>query len=410
MPHILFISYDGLTDPLGQSQIIPYLSGLTKYGYRFTVISCEKPDRFNQYEQKINNLLFQVAIRWVPLKYHKNPPVISAIYDLGKIKRTAHKLHSEDPFDMVHTRSGTPALAGLWLKKKLGIKFLNDIRDFYSDSRVDSGQWKQNNPVFNFVYQYFKKKEQAELSQSDGIICLTQKSKTIIKSSSVFPRNIPLKVIPCSVDTYLFDPESIKESEKSTYKNKLGIRDEDYIISYLGSIGTWYLTDELMQFFKVILKKIPSARLLFISHDKIEDIQALIKKTAIPEKKVIITKATRTEVPLLLSISKYSVFFIKPCYSKQASSPTKHGEMMSMGIPVITNTGVGDLQEIIEKTESGFLIKEFNQSASEDIVDKMISTTFCREKIRSSALKYYDLNNAIMNYKNVYDTILLQLN
>ena len=27
---ILYISYDGITDPLGQSQILPYIIGLTK--------------------------------------------------------------------------------------------------------------------------------------------------------------------------------------------------------------------------------------------------------------------------------------------------------------------------------------------------------------------------------------------
>ncbi|MEI9956314.1 MAG: hypothetical protein WDM90_08440 [Ferruginibacter sp.] len=50
-------------------------------------------------------------------------------------------------------------------------------------------------------------------------------------------------------------------------------------------------------------------------------------------------------MPLLLSLSQFSVFFIKPCYSKQSSSPTKHGEIMAMGIPLITNSGVGDVEK-----------------------------------------------------------------
>ncbi len=32
--HILYISYDGMTDPLGQSQVLPYLKGLAKKGYK----------------------------------------------------------------------------------------------------------------------------------------------------------------------------------------------------------------------------------------------------------------------------------------------------------------------------------------------------------------------------------------
>jgi hypothetical protein len=44
MKNILYIAYDGMTDPLGQSQVLPYISGLSKLGYQFTLISCEKPE------------------------------------------------------------------------------------------------------------------------------------------------------------------------------------------------------------------------------------------------------------------------------------------------------------------------------------------------------------------------------
>ena len=41
--NILYLSYDGMTDPLGQSQVLPYLIGLTKEGFTFHIISFEKP-------------------------------------------------------------------------------------------------------------------------------------------------------------------------------------------------------------------------------------------------------------------------------------------------------------------------------------------------------------------------------
>src|SRR5438874_2415318 len=47
---ILFISYDGMTDPLGQSQVIPYLANLSKFGYRFTIFSCDKPLKYHEFE------------------------------------------------------------------------------------------------------------------------------------------------------------------------------------------------------------------------------------------------------------------------------------------------------------------------------------------------------------------------
>ena len=43
--NVLFISYDGMTDPLGGSQVIPYLRGLAAHGHSITIVSAEKPER-----------------------------------------------------------------------------------------------------------------------------------------------------------------------------------------------------------------------------------------------------------------------------------------------------------------------------------------------------------------------------
>jgi hypothetical protein len=52
---------------------------------------------------------------------------------------------------------------------------------------------------------------------------------------------------------------------------------------------------------------------------------------------------------LNISLFDTSIFFIRPTYSKKASSPTKQGEIMAMGIPLICNYGVGDTDEIVKK-------------------------------------------------------------
>jgi glycosyltransferase involved in cell wall biosynthesis len=407
MKHILFISYDGMTDPLGQSQVIPYLIGLTKKGYRFTILSCEKNERYALYKNEIEKLLNPFPIEWVAIPYHRNPPVVSSAFDTFMLVRKAKKLHSKNKFDMVHTRPGTPALAGLWIKKKLGVKFLNDIRDFFAESRIDSGAWNKNNFIYKSVYRFFKQKENEAVEKSDGIICLTYKAKKIITSWPQYKTNIPLDVIPCSVEMNLFDPEKINLQEKLKFKTELNISDDDFIFSYLGSIGSWYLTDELLSFFKVVSKKISHAKFLFISPDKHEIILNAAKRNGLDQNKIIIKKAKRTEVPVLLSFSKFSAFFIKPCYSKQASSPTKHGEIMAMGIPVITNSGVGDVADIVERSKSGIVIKNFNEEEYEAVANRIAEgISFDKTLIKNAALEYYNLENAVEKYDKIYETIL----
>ncbi len=407
MQNILFISYDGMTDPLGQSQVIPYLAGLTKYGYRFTILSCEKPEKYSLHKNEIESLLESFSIKWVPIKYHKIPAVFSTIYDVYHLKKKARKLHAKEKFDMVHTRAGIPALVGLWMKKKYGVKFLNDIREFYADSRAEGKIWETKNFFYKKIYHFFKQKESEEVTISDGIVCLTRAAENIIKKWTEYKNEIPLQVIPCSVDTNLFDPEKIDNSKKNILKNELKIKEEDFIFSYLGSIGSWYLIDEMMQFFKIISDNIPNSKFLFISPAEHKTIIATANKFGLKENKLIIKQAERNEVPVLLSFSKYSVFFIKPCYSKQSSSPTKHGEIMAMGIPVITNSGIGDVAEIVEKYHSGIVLKELNEFEFESIAELICSKNdFKPNEIRNAAKEFYDLENAIEKYHGIYREIL----
>ena len=407
MPRVLFISYDGMTDPLGQSQVIPYLTGLSRLGYDFTILSCEKSANYLLHKKEIENLLRFFGIKWVPIAYHKKPPVFSTVYDVIRLYRKAKKLHLQITFDMVHTRPGIPALIGLKMKKRFGIKFLNDIREFYADSRIDGGIWNSKSFLYKRIYHFFKQKENEAVQRSDGIVCLTYTGEKIIRQWGQYKKNMPLTVIPCSVDMNLFDREKVNMIQKSKFKNELNIQEDDFIISYLGSVGSWYLIDEMIRFFKIISDKIPAAKFLFISSGEHEAITQTAHKHGLIANKIMVKQATRKEIPALLSFSKYSVFFIKPCYSKQSSSPTKHGEIMAMGIPVITNNGVGDVANIVQKYQSGIVLKELNEKEFNSVAEIINEgTTFDKHNIRTGALEYYSLTNAIEKYKNIYKKII----
>ena len=408
MKKILFISYDGMTDPLGQSQVIPYLQGLSKKGFHFYLLSCEKPEAYEKNKEAVRKMLSGYNIEWHPIKYTKKPPVLSTIKDILHLRKKAKQIHNQHAIDMVHTRPGIPALIGLMMKKKYGLKFLHDIREFYADSRVEGGIWNIKNPLFRGIYNYFKQKEKEELQLCDGIVCLTYAAEKITMALPEYKKETPLKVIPCSVDLGLFNPDNISTEQQQLVRRGLGIGENDFIVSYLGSIGGWYMTNEMMRFCKLLLDKKPKAKFLFISPHLHDVIEAEAAKHELPAEKIIVKQGSRHEVPLLLSLSNYSLFFIKPCYSKLSSSPTKHGEIMAMGIPVITNSGVGDVGGIVEKYKSGFVVDEFSDKAFAGVIDKMVERNFFdTNNIRNGAVECYSLDKAVDLYEEVYNKVFL---
>lgn len=404
---VLYISYDGMTDPLGQSQVLPYLTGLSQKGIQYTLISFEKSERFQKEKEIIGSICKEYGINWIPLPYTKKPPVLSTIKDIRNLKRTVKTLHKQNNFDIVHCRSYIPALAGVWMQKKWGIKFIFDMRGFWADERVDGGLWNLKNPVFNFVYKYFKKRERLFLSKADYVISLTQNAKKNIHGrTDILNQPIPIQVIPCCVDLSLFEPQNINLSNQNRLKADLSIPGGVKVICYIGSIGTWYLLTEMLAFFKRYLQKFPDSIFLFVTKDAPQKILGEAKHVGIAETSIRIRPAARKEVPLFISICDFSIFFIKPAFSKKASSPTKQGEIMAMGKPVVCNSDVGDTDYVVQKYQSGIVVDQFSDEAYDNSIEQFSQQSFNSELIRKGAEDFYSLEKGLKSYWEVYKSVL----
>ncbi|MBI1838610.1 MAG: glycosyltransferase [Flavobacteriia bacterium] len=401
--HVLYLSYDGMTDPLGQSQVLPYLIGLSKHGFKFHIISFEKRSRFELHKEHIQQICDANGIVWHPLKYSEGNPVFSTVWDIYKMKKQALKLHKEFNFELTHCRSYISALIGLSMKRKHNVKFVFDMRGFWADERVDGGLWDLDNPIFKKIYNYFKKKEISYFNESDYTISLTHNGKKEIESWKVFQTAKPkIQVIPCCVDLELFKPESIDEKDQEVLRKKIGISKQDYIIGYVGSIGTWYMLSEMLDFFKFYKERNQKAKFLFVTGEKPETIRKELTYKKIDEKDVIITSCLHKEVPLNISLFNESIFFIRPTYSKKASSPTKQGEIMAMGIPLICNSGVGDTDFVVEKYNAGSIISKFDAEAYSSIDAKKDLNI---EKIKKGAQEFYSLEEGVKKYLEVYQSL-----
>jgi glycosyltransferase involved in cell wall biosynthesis len=394
-----------MTDPLGQSQVIPYLQGLVKAGHSVWLLSCEKPARFEKEKITIAKLLSESSIEWLPIKYTSSPPVFSTLWDVNALKKAASECIEANEIDVLHCRSYISALVGEYAQKKYGTKWIFDMRGFWADERVDGGIWKLSNPLFKTIYNFFKRKEKDYLKKADAVISLTQNAKDEILSWKGFEKT-PITVIPCCADLSLFKMRSQQDETVISLRNELKIPDDSFVLSYLGSLGTWYMLDEMLDFFIVLKQKFPNAIFLFITGDSEEMVFAKSRSKGINDNSIRIRSAKRAEVPTYASISDASMFFIKPLFSKKASSPTKMGELMSLGIPLICNSGVGDVASILNDGGNGILIHEFNTSEYQKAVNELPhilenladSTIACAER-------YYSLKDGIQKYNGVYESI-----
>ena len=193
MKTVLYISYDGMTDPLGQSQVIPYLTGLAKRGHRITVLSCEKRHHFALLHERCEKALADSGIEWVHVPYSKRPPVLSTYFDLARMRRLGNKLSAGRQFDIVHCRTILSALIGQEMARRLGAKLIFDMRGFWADERVEGSLWNLSNPIYRRLFAYFKRKERQFFREADLVITLTARAKEFIKSPDYGPGDVDLE-------------------------------------------------------------------------------------------------------------------------------------------------------------------------------------------------------------------------
>ncbi len=351
---VLYLTYNGLCQPLGQSQVIPYLVGLSREGHAITVLSFEHyyEKDFEKEYQKVKAQLDNAGIGWIALKYHKYPRFFSSVYDImhGIIK--AILFYVQEPYYIVHARSYVPGMMALLLKKLLRTKFIFDMRGMMADEKVDAEQWTRKSTG----YKTAKWAERKMLINADAIVVLTDKIKTYLQSFAYI--NAPITTIPTCVDLNRFPQKN--EGQCEQIRKEIGISDR-IVIVYSGSIGTWYLFDKMVEFYKAIKAYEPKAHFLLLNKTEHDYSQRILNEHGIFPKDYTIKAVSPGDVYKYLWASDVGIFFIKPSFAKQSSSPTKLAEYLACGLPVIGNAGVGDIEEIILGHELGSLVYRFEE-------------------------------------------------
>ena len=393
-----------MTDPLGRSQVLPYLEGLAARGHEITLLSCEKPARMAADGAAVRSICDAARIDWQPVAYHKWPPILSGMLDVAVLKRRAGKRHRLKRFDLVHCRSYMAAIAGDWLKRKRGVPFLFDMRGFWADERVERGIWPTDNRLFRAAYSYFKRLEARFFRDADAIVSLTDSAKREIESWPADRRPAaPITVIPCCTDLALFG-ENARKARAATRK-RLGIAPKAPVLLYVGSIGGAYLSKEMFQLFRVYRRMHPDARFLFVSGHPRQDIEQMAVAEGIGPQELVVTAASRDEVPALIAAANIGVSFILATFSAKASCPTKFGEMLAMGVPVIANAGVGDISEIVRETGAGAIVDGYDETSLTQAINEAEAAEKDPQAVRAAAVRFFALEAGIERYDEIYRSI-----
>jgi glycosyltransferase involved in cell wall biosynthesis len=398
-----------MLDPLGQSQVLPYLRELTKRGVQFTLLSFERAKAFTPEGivdcRQLREKLKTQGIEWHWLRYHQRPSIPATIYDVWAGYRKAAPLVRRNRIEMVHARGHIPATIALALKRRFGIRMIFDLRGLMAEEYVDAKHWREG----GLPYRITKAAERRILTATDGIVTLTERIWPIIREwEGLRGRAVQHEVIPCCVDLSLF---KFSDDERMRRRSELKLGDKLTMV-YSGSLDGWYLTEQMADFFAAFLKHNREAHLLWLttgSHDRVRE---LMRARNVESGNYSVQAVASRDVPSYLAAADVGLAFIKRCVSKIASSPTKNGEYLACGLPLVINAGVGDSDQLINEWKAGVLIDDFSEAdflrAAREI-EEIIADREARKKARAVAESVFDLGTiAGERYASLYEKVLEQ--
>jgi glycosyltransferase involved in cell wall biosynthesis len=399
---VLFISYNGMLEPLGQTQVLPYLRELAKRGVKFTLLSFERDKAFTVEGQhacdELKRELSQQGIEWHWLRYHQRPSLPATAYDVVGGIRYASDLVRRNRIEMVHARSHIPATIALALKRKFGIKMIFDVRGLMAEEYVDARHW----PKDGLRYRITKTVERRIFAATDAVVTLTERIWPIIKEwDGLKGREIHHAVVPCCVDLSLF---KFDEQQRARLRSELNLGNRLTLV-YSGSLDGWYLTEEMADFFASVVGKQNDAHLLWLTMGSRDRVRQLMSERGIKEDNFSIHSVAPKEMPSYLAAGDVGISFIKRCFSKLASSPTKNAEYLACGLPIVINSGIGDSDTLPAIVIDDFNDRDFDTAWT--AIEAAVNDPDVRSKARAAAEEAFDLESVgAERYAHLYKSVL----
>jgi glycosyltransferase involved in cell wall biosynthesis len=389
MARVLYISYDGLLEPIGQSQILQYVERLAG-DHSIWLLTFEKPADMARSDLRTatEGRLRELGIRWTRLRYHKQPSGPATAFDMAIGTVVAFWIALRGRIQVTHARSYAPAIISLVLRKVLRAPFIFDMRGFWADQRLESGQWHAGP-----VYRTAKWFERQLLRSADVVISETEAAIDVMKALPYLAgRSQRFEVVATATNLDRF--QGVASAEGKTFE-----------AGFVGSLGVWYDLDKMLGFFALVRRLRPAARFLIVNQDAHERIRAALPKSGLDESCVEVRSARYDEVGAQIARMRAGIYFLNVVPSMVAVCPTKLGEFLGSGVPVLTNPGVGDTERILSSEGVGVVFGEGPESERLEAVKALLQLAEApgiAQRCSAVARKYFDLEQAVKTHDRLY--------
>lgn len=396
MNKILFLTRNGLLEPLGQSQVFAYLRGLSRE-HAITLVTYEKLEDWTDQAKMKNahDACASYGIRWLPQKFHPRPRIIAPAFSMVRMMWLVRRELRCEGIRLIHARSYIPAAVGLVVSRLTGVPFLFDMRALWPEELITAGRLRRG----SMIHRAIAGSERACLAKSAGVVLLTHAAVKHLRS--VYAKELAnqrLVVIPTCADLDRFTPAENTRAGPTVY----------------GCIGTvlsgWFRTDWLANWMRVAALRDPDARFEIVTRDDATRVRAALDPANELAGRLSIGPRPSADMPDAVRGHDLSVmFYAGGEISELGRSPTRMAEVLGCGLPVVASEGVGDAADIVRKNNVGVIVEGASLQHMEtafEALQTLMKDPDLSARCRATAEAVFSLEAGTEAYREIYASIL----
>lgn len=280
-----------------------------------------------------------------------NEDIVSAIVDIGKHYNV----------DIIHCQALASAQHVMHANRQLKAKVIFDVHGISPEEAEMQGAHPAR---VNALVEW----EKELLDAVDLNVFVSNHMKTHFEGryQVVDPSHV---VVPCCVHSEKFQ---MPEEDRLRKRLELGVN-EKFVVSYLGTLSVWQWPEAMFSLFAQIYQKKRDS-LFYLLLPEADHAKALqfIEKHNLPEESYILTEVPHEKVGSVLGIADVGVLLREPHPVNKVSSPTKFGEYMAAGVPVIATEDIGDTSDFVKLENLGLILSPSGDGVTSDDLVRMI--------------------------------------
>ncbi|EMB17747.1 glycosyltransferase [Rhodopirellula europaea] len=396
MTPTLYITRNGMLEPLGQSQVLSYLRGLST-DYQITLISFEKPEDWADTEAvaRVRADCALKGIRWLPQRFHYRPKILAPGWSMMTFLWLCLREVRRGNAELIHARSYIPAFVAMITRRLTGTPYIFDMRALWPEEMITAGRLRRN----SWIHHAIVWAERTCLKRADTVVTLTQAAVIYLKKR--YPDELDgqsIVVIPTCADLDRFTPP---------LSPPLG----PPIFSCIGTVlSGWFRTEWLRQFLQVASEQDDSALFEIVTRDDAEQVRHAIDPANTLGARLQIFARTPQDMPRTVQRQTTSVmFYAGGETSELGRSPTRMAEILGCGIPVVANEGVGDVASIVREHRVGVIVENETPEAMLAAWRHLMNLRADPElskRCRSAAERVFSLEAGTRHYREIYHEIV----